>query len=69
MYKILQLVSNSTSTTDYWSFVLDINNAVYSTDDIIVLEDKLKEILVTVPISKLKVVTETDFAEDLLFVN
>lgn len=69
MYKILQLVSNSTSTTDYWSFVLDMNNAVYSTDDKVVLEDRLIELLKSIPISKLKVVIETDFSEDLLFIN
>ena len=66
IYKILQL-SSTTSTTEYWQFVNDINATVYSTTDLIILEAKLKELMITIPISKLKVVSEINFTDDLIF--
>jgi len=64
-YKILKKVESSTNT--YWQFVLDSNNAEYSTTDIIVLEAKLKELLQTIPIANLKVISELVFTDDLIF--
>lgn len=66
IYKILQL-SSTTSTTEYWQFVSDANATVYSTTDLIILEAKLKELMITIPISKLKVVSEINFTDDLIF--
>ena len=65
IYKILQKISSSTD--EYWKFVMDANNVEFSTDDIVLLEAKLKEIMVNIPISKLKVVSETLFTDDLIF--
>ena len=66
IYKILQL-SSTTSTSEYWQFVNDTNATVYSTTDLIILEAKLKELMITIPISKLKVVSEINFTDDLIF--
>ena len=64
-YKILKKVDSSTNT--YWQFVFDANNVEYSTTDLVVLEAKLKELLQTIPIANLKVVTEIAFTDDLIF--
>jgi hypothetical protein len=61
-YKILQDVS--TSSTTYWQFV-QVNDEDFTTDDAVVLEAKLIELLANIPISKLKVVSEFTITEDL----
>ena len=65
-YKIMKLASNSNNVS-YWQFVLNADNSEYTTTDLVVLETKLLEILEEVPISKLKVVTEISFEDDLIF--
>lgn len=64
-YKILKMVSSS--TTEYWQFVINTDGSVYSTTDLVVLEAKLKEILVNTVIGKIKVINEVEFTEDLIF--
>ncbi len=67
-YKIM--LSTSNGANEYWSFVkvdststTDFSTAVL--DDV---ETKLKELMKTVPITKLKVVTEIAFTSDLIFI-
>jgi hypothetical protein len=67
-YKIMQKASN-TATTEYWSFIkVDSTSSTdytaTTTDD---LEIKLKELLKEVPITQLKVISETSFTDDLIF--
>ena len=65
-YKIMKLATVS-NDVNYWQFVLNADNTEYETTDLVVLETKLLEILEEVPISKLKVVTEISFEDDLIF--
>lgn len=65
-YKIMKLATVS-NDVNYWQFVLNADNTEYTTTDLVVLETKLLEILEEVPISKLKVVTEISFEDDLIF--
>lgn len=65
-YKIMKLVSISNNVS-YWQFVLNSDNAEYETTDLVVLETKLLELLKEIPISKLKVVSEVSFTDDLIF--
>lgn len=67
-YKIL-LLSSTSNNVDYWTFV-KVDSASITDFSSTVLDDvevKLKELLNTVPISKLKVVSETTFTDDLIF--
>ena len=65
-YKIMKLASAS-NNVDYWQFILNADNSEYETTDLVVLEDKLLKLLEDIPISKLKVVTEIQFEDDLIF--
>ena len=65
-YKIMKLASSSAGV-DYWQFILNADNSEYETTDLVVLEDKLLKLLEDIPISKLKVVTEIQFEDDLIF--
>lgn len=65
-YKIMKLASES-NNVDYWQFILNADNSEYETTDLVVLEDKLLKLLEDIPISKLKVVTEIQFEDDLIF--
>ena len=65
-YKILKLVSNSNGV-DFWQFILNADNTEYATTDLVVLETKLLEILEEIAISKIEVVTEVNFTDDLIF--
>jgi hypothetical protein len=65
-YKIMKLISTSNDVS-YWQFVLNSDNTEYETTDLVVLENKLLEILQEIPISKLKVVSEISFTDDLIF--
>lgn len=67
-YKIMTSTSNGTN--EYWSFTkvdetstTDFSSAVL--DDV---EAKLKELMKTIPITKLKVITEITFTSDLVFI-
>ena len=62
-YKILQQIS--TTTTEYFQFI-QVNGADYSTTDLVVLEAKLLELLETIPKSKLKIISEHSFSDDLI---
>jgi phage tail tube protein FII len=59
-----------TGTTEYWSFVKVDNTSTteYTATTTDELEVKLKSLLTTIPIGDLKVVSETTFTSDLLFV-
>ena len=68
IYKIMTSISNGTN--EYWTFIkvdststTDFSSTVL--DDV---ETKLKELMTTIPISKLKVVTEITFTSDLVFI-
>lgn len=63
-YKILK--QETTIPVIYWTFVLDSNGVIFETEDLAVLEAKLKEISVTVPCSKLKIVSEIGFDADFI---
>lgn len=63
IYKILLLVSNN-ATGQYWSF-LQVNNADYSTTDLVVLENKVLELMQTHNEKEIKIVTEHSFTNDL----
>jgi len=67
-YKILQLSSTS-SNIEYWNFIKmdETSTTDYSTTSLDELEVKLKILLKSVPITKLKVVSEILFTDDLIF--
>ena len=65
-YKIMKLATVS-NDVNYWQFVLNADNTEYTTTDLVVLESKLLELLEDTPISKLKVVNEVGFTDDLIF--
>ena len=67
-YKIMQLSSTS-SSTDYWTFVkVDSTSTTdFSSTSLDDVETRLKTLLQTTPIAKLKVVSETSFTDDLIF--
>ncbi|WP_313069793.1 hypothetical protein [Lacrimispora sp.] len=67
-YKIMTSTSNGTN--EYWSFVkvdststTDFSSTVL--DDV---EAKLKELMKSIPITKIKVITEIAFTSDLIFI-
>lgn len=62
----MKLASKSNDVS-YWQFILNADNSEYETTDLIMLEDKLLELLEEIPISKLKVVTDVNFTDDLIF--
>ena len=61
-YKILQQIS--TTSIEYFQFV-QANDEDYSTTDLIVLEAKLLELMATIPKSKLRIISEHSFSDDL----
>lgn len=67
-YKIMTSTSNGTN--EYWSFVkVDYTSTTdFSSTVLDDVEIKLKELLTTIPITKLKVVTEIAFTSDLIFI-
>lgn len=68
IYKIMTSTSNGTN--EYWSFVKvdETSTTDFSTAVLDDVETKLKELMKTVPITKLKVVTEIAFTSDLIFI-
>lgn len=66
-YKIMTSTSNGTN--EYWSFVKvdETSTTVFSSTVLDDVEAKLKELLESTPVAKLKVVTEIDFTSDLIF--
>ena len=66
-YKIMTSTSNGTN--EYWSFVKvdETSTTVFSSTVLDDVEVKLKELLESTPVAKLKVVTEIDFTNDLIF--
>lgn len=72
IYNIIQKVAStsSSSTTvaqDYWTFILDSNKAVFASDNLDIIENKLKELEVSVPIGNLKVITDIEYTNDFIF--
>jgi len=68
-YKIM--VSSSTDTAmEYWTFVRvdETSKTVFSSKNLDDVEVKLKSLMETVPITKLKVITEVAFTSDLIFI-
>lgn len=68
IYKIMTL-SNTSNNIDYWNFV-KVDNASVTDFTAATLDDvevKLKTLMTNIPISKLKVVTEVSFTDDLIF--
>lgn len=67
-YKILQLIS-SNNGIDYWTFVkVDSTSTTdFSSAILDEVETKLKDLLKEILISKLKIVSETGFTDDLIF--
>jgi len=68
-YKIM--VSSSTDTAmEYWTFVKvdETSKTVFSSKNLDDVEVKLKSLMETVPITKLKVITEVAFTSDLIFI-
>lgn len=68
IYKIMQLSSTS-SNVDYWTFIKvdDTSTTIFTATILDDVETKLKSLMTTIPISKLKVVTEISFTDDLIF--
>lgn len=68
-YKILQL-SSSNPSGEYWSFVkVDATSKTdFSSANLDDVEEKLKSLMETIPITKLKVITEVAFTSDLIFI-
>lgn len=66
-YKIMTSTSNGTN--EYWSFVkVDSTSSTdFSSTILDDVETKLKELMKSIPITRLKVVTEIDFTSDLIF--
>lgn len=66
-YKIMTSTSNGTN--EYWSFVkVDVTSSTdFSSTILDDVETKLKELMKSIPITRLKVVTEIDFTSDLIF--
>ena len=66
-YKIMTSTSNGTN--EYWSFVKvdSISSTDFSSTILDDVETKLKELMKSIPITRLKVVTEIDFTSDLIF--
>lgn len=66
-YKIMTSISNEAN--DYWSFVKvdETSTTDFSSTVLDDVETKLKELLESTPIAKLKVVTEIEFMSDLIF--
>ncbi len=67
-YKIMTSTSNGTN--EYWSFakVDDTSTTDFSSAVLDDIEAKLKELMKTIPITKLKVITEITFTSDLVFI-
>jgi hypothetical protein len=67
-YKIMTSTSNGTN--EYWSFVKvdETSTTDFSSTVLDDVEAKLKELMTTIPITKLKVVTEIVFTSDLIFI-
>ena len=67
IYKIMTSTSNGAN--EYWSFVKvdETSTTVFSSTILDDVEAKLKELMKSIPITKLKVVTEIDFTSDLIF--
>jgi len=68
-YKIM--MSSSTDTViEYWTFVKvdETSKTVFSSTNLDDVEVKLKNLMETVPITKLKVITEVAFTSDLIFI-
>nr|WP_024835424.1 hypothetical protein [Clostridium sp. 12(A)] len=66
-YKIMTSTSNG--AYEYWSFVKvdETSTTDFSSTVLDDVETKLKELMKTIPITKLKVVTEIAFTSDLVF--
>lgn len=64
-YKILKKVSSS--TTDYYQFVVDSNDNIVESDNLDIIEARLKELSVSTPVSYLKVISEIKFDNDFVF--
>lgn len=67
-YKIMTSTSNGAN--EYWSFVRvdETSTTDFSSTVLDDVETKLKELMKTIPITKLKVVTEIAFTSDLIFI-
>lgn len=67
-YKIMQL-SSSNASGEYWTFVKvdSTSTTVFNTTSLDDVETKLKELMATIPIANLKVITEVAFTNDLIF--
>ena len=63
IYKILLLVSDN-ANGKYYKY-LQVNNADYSTTDLVVLEAKILELMQTLSKNEIKIVTEHSFTDDL----
>lgn len=68
-YKIMMSSSNDT-VIEYWTFVKvdETSKTVFSSTNLDDVEVKLKNLIETVPITKLKVITEVAFISDLIFI-
>jgi hypothetical protein len=67
-YNILKCVSDATATREaLWEFVTDDNKKIFVTDNLDIIEFKLKQLDVTTPKSKLKVISEITYDNDYIF--
>ncbi|GLB26593.1 hypothetical protein LXJ15735_28340 [Lacrimispora xylanolytica] len=66
-YKIMTSTSNGAN--EYWAFVKvdETSTTDFSSTVLDDVETKLKELMKTIPITKMKVVTEIAFTSDLIF--
>lgn len=67
IYKIMTSTSNGTN--EYWSFIKvdSTSTTIFSSTNLSDVESKLKDLMDSIPIVKLKVVTEISFTSDLVF--
>lgn len=67
IYKIMTSTSNGAN--EYWSFIRvdSTSSTIFSSTNLSDVESKLKDLMESIPITKLKVVTEIAFTSDLIF--
>lgn len=73
-YRILKCVSEAIVSTTakssrgaLWEFVTDDNNEIFESENLDIIEFKLKQLDINIPTSKLKVVTEIGYNNDYVF--